>query len=303
MTTQRDPDRLIRAFLAEGRTDLPDRAYDAIRSDIERTRQRVVIGPWRPTFMNTYVKLAIAAAAVVVVAVIGFNLLPADNRQTGSPSPTPAASPTPATTPTPTVAPTPRPTAVAVFPPAGPISPGTYTAVLEGIRVSFTVSATGWVVSEGNFVGTASYGQPADVSFNMWPNSPDNVYSDPCGHTPLDPAPGYTAADLIAAAAAIPGTDLVSAPSSVTVAGRPAQHVAFTIRDDIACDPQDFWLWYDDSGRGQDWRWAGFVGDTHQVWTIDVDGKVIWIDSETFENATPEAEQTVQAFIDSIQIE
>ena len=45
MTVPRDPDARIRAFLDEGRTDLPDRAYDAVRAGIDRTRQRIVIGP------------------------------------------------------------------------------------------------------------------------------------------------------------------------------------------------------------------------------------------------------------------
>ena len=47
MTAPRDPDRLIRAFIDEGMTELPDRAYDAVRSHIDQTHQRVVIGPWR----------------------------------------------------------------------------------------------------------------------------------------------------------------------------------------------------------------------------------------------------------------
>lgn len=168
--------------------------------------------------------------------------------------------------------------------------------------MSFTVPEDGWVVTDGHFIGTESYGQPGDVSFNLWPSSPDNVYSDPCGHTPLDPVPSHTAAGLIAAAAAIPGTNLVSGPSSVTVAGLPAQHVAFTIPEDIGCDPEEFRVWYDSSGGGQDWRWAGVLGETHQVWTIDVDGKVIWINSSTW-GADAETDPTAQAFIDSIQIE
>jgi hypothetical protein len=299
MTTRRDPDRLIRAFLDEGRTQLPDRTYDAIRSDIERTRQRVVFGPWRLTRMNSYLRYAIAAAAVVIVAVIGINVLPGVIGQSVGPSATPSPSPSP----TPTAVPTPSPTAAALFPPLGPISAGTHTAVLEGITVSFTVPADGWRVSDGNFIGTQSFGQPADVSFNLWPSSPDNLYSDPCAHTPLDPAPSHTAAGLIAAAAAIPGTKLVSGPSSVTIAGRAAQHVTFTIPDGIACDPQEFRLWYDNSDGTQDWRWAGFLGNIEQVWTIDVGGKVIWINAETFKGSSPEADQAVQAFIDSIQFE
>ncbi len=105
MTTSRDPDRLIRAFLAEGQTDLPDRTYDAVRADIDRTRQRVVIGPWRDRRMNNIARLAIVAAAVVVVAVVGYNLLPGTGgvggpSATASPSPTPTPPPTPIASPT-----------------------------------------------------------------------------------------------------------------------------------------------------------------------------------------------------------
>ena len=47
MTARRDPDRLIRDFLAEGQTELADPIYDVVRAEIDRKRQRVVIGPWR----------------------------------------------------------------------------------------------------------------------------------------------------------------------------------------------------------------------------------------------------------------
>ena len=45
MTAPRDPDRLIRAFLDEGPTELPDRAYDAVRS---RHRPNTSTGRHRP---------------------------------------------------------------------------------------------------------------------------------------------------------------------------------------------------------------------------------------------------------------
>jgi hypothetical protein len=67
MTAPRNPDDLIRAFLGEGETDLPDRAFDAVRADIHQTRQRVVIGPWREPDMSTFARVAIAAIAVLTV--------------------------------------------------------------------------------------------------------------------------------------------------------------------------------------------------------------------------------------------
>jgi len=88
MNARRDPDRLIHAFLMEGQTDLADQVYDAVRSSIERKRQRVVIGPWRTPFMNKLIPIGIGAVAVVMVALVGARLL-------GTPAPSgPGAVPT-----------------------------------------------------------------------------------------------------------------------------------------------------------------------------------------------------------------
>ncbi len=76
MTAGRDPDRLIQAYLEEGLNELPDRAYDAVRSEIEHTRQRVVIGPWRLPTMSNFARYGVAAAAVVLVALLGIKFLP-----------------------------------------------------------------------------------------------------------------------------------------------------------------------------------------------------------------------------------
>jgi dipeptidyl aminopeptidase/acylaminoacyl peptidase len=67
MTTPRDPDRLVQAFLEEGPAVLPDRVLDAVRDDIHQTHQRVVFGPWRTITMPR----AVAAAAVVAVVAFG----------------------------------------------------------------------------------------------------------------------------------------------------------------------------------------------------------------------------------------
>ena len=47
MTARRDPESLIQAYLEDGPTELADRSYDAVRTEIDHRRQRVVIGPWR----------------------------------------------------------------------------------------------------------------------------------------------------------------------------------------------------------------------------------------------------------------
>ena len=60
---------------------------------------------------------------------------------------------------------------------------------------------------------------------------------------PAEPARGPSAADLAAAVATAPGTELVTGPSDVTVGGRAAKHVVLTVREDVGCDPGFFYTW------------------------------------------------------------
>ena len=92
MTTPRDPDLLLQAFLDEGPEVLPDRVLEAVQGDVHRMRQRASgIGPWRFLTMRTL----LASAAVVAVLAIGGGVLWA----TRSPEPPigsePSATPSP----------------------------------------------------------------------------------------------------------------------------------------------------------------------------------------------------------------
>src|SRR5262249_49773180 len=123
----------------------------------------------------------------------------------------------------------------------------------------------------------------------FWDSAPDNVYADPCRHTPLRPPPADSSAAFAAAVSRLPGTDLVGEPVATSIDGRPVQHVMIRVRHDIACQPMDFWRWYDDStgGRMGGYRNGAGLGALIDVWIIDVDGRRLWIDGETFEGADP----------------
>ena len=106
MTTPRDPDSLLSAYLTDGIDVLPDRVVDAVLDEAHRTRQRVVFGPRRRPVMNSTFKVILAAAAAVAVVVVGVGLAlrPPSNPSVGSdPSASPASGPT--TIPSPTLAP------------------------------------------------------------------------------------------------------------------------------------------------------------------------------------------------------
>jgi Tol biopolymer transport system component len=68
MTTPRDPDRLVRAFLDEGPTVMSDRAVESLLGEVHRTHQRAVVGPWRTLPMF---RTSLAAAAVIAAVAIG----------------------------------------------------------------------------------------------------------------------------------------------------------------------------------------------------------------------------------------
>ena len=95
MNTDRETTRIVRSWLDEGVTALPDRVLDAVLDQVPATRQRRSWWPaWRFDDMNSLAKFAIVAAAVVVVAVVGYNFLPGRGG-VGGPTATPAPSPAP----------------------------------------------------------------------------------------------------------------------------------------------------------------------------------------------------------------
>jgi hypothetical protein len=93
--SDRDVTRAIRSWLHEDRHEDVSRIAGAVLDQVETTRQRRSRWPARRfEFMNTYAKFALAAAAVLVVAVVGYNFLPGRGG-VGGPNATPSPSPAP----------------------------------------------------------------------------------------------------------------------------------------------------------------------------------------------------------------
>lgn len=303
MSSYPGSDRSITAWLeAEAPERAPDRVLTAARERIRTTQQRRLLWPVRRTaHMNAYAKLAIAAAAVLVVAVVGLNLMPVGGGPGGpvaTPTPVPSLTPSPA----PTASPTASPTPLAPFPSAGLLVAGRHTAVLEGVPLSFDLTA-GWTATRYNELGKGTFARPDGSLFVFWTSSPDNVYADPCAHTPLSEPIAPSPAGFAAAVSTLRGTDIVTPPTTVTIDGHQGVHVAIRIRDDIACLPANFYRWYDDATGGPlgGYRDASALGATIHAWIIEVDGKRVWIDGETYAGADPSVGQEQQRIIESIR--
>ncbi|HJP87540.1 MAG TPA: hypothetical protein VJ850_00695 [Candidatus Limnocylindrales bacterium] len=92
MSTDRETTRVVRSWLDEGVTKLPDRVLDLVLDQVPATPQRRSgWSAWRSYRMNTYAKLAAAAAAVLVLAVVGYQFIPR-NGGIGGPGPSPTPS-------------------------------------------------------------------------------------------------------------------------------------------------------------------------------------------------------------------
>ena len=96
MTHERDIERLLDYWLADGPAQAPDRVLDVVVDRIGRQRQRPTWRlDWRLPAMTPIIKFGAAVAAAGIVVIIGFGLLRGPTTNVGGPaaSPTQSASP------------------------------------------------------------------------------------------------------------------------------------------------------------------------------------------------------------------
>jgi hypothetical protein len=221
MTTERDPQtRTVLSWLREDAHEDAERLLLRALDEVDTTPQRRPRSARRVTDMNTYAKLAIAIAAVVVVAVAGFQLLPRTG--TGTPGAQPTATPSPTASPTPTAA----PSAMAVR--LGSLEPGQHAWIWDGPDISFRLSESGWTGLTGGDI-TLDHGQPTEVGLTPWlPGlsggfAVTHVYADACrSEGALEPFDG-TLQGLLDALDAQVSTDITV--TDTTFGGRPAKQI------------------------------------------------------------------------------
>src|SRR6187431_1820637 len=93
MKHRSDIERVMEVWMADGPTAIPDRVVDVVAARIGVQRQRRAWPFHGRTTMNPLFKLGVAAAAVLAIAVLGWNLLPGGSGPGGPPSPSPQPSP------------------------------------------------------------------------------------------------------------------------------------------------------------------------------------------------------------------
>ena len=230
MSTDRDVTRIVRSWLEEGVTALPDRVLDAVLDQVPATRQRRAWWPARRLpQMNTPIRIAMALAAVVVLAVIGVNLIARSGGVGGigaPPSPTPSPSPAP------------------TLPPSGLLAPGTYQSAF----MTFTLPA-GWSAFQ-NWAALKRNGDPPDGMAVAPDTNFATVYNDPCHWQTTAASVGPTVDNLVAALVA-QKRGLVVTPTDVTIDGFHGKQIDLMVPLNVtitACDGGQYKSWTDTTG-------------------------------------------------------
>jgi hypothetical protein len=311
MTEHDARNRIVVSWLREDGHENAERVLISTLNEIDHTPQRRSWWPaWRIDPVNTYAKVAIGVAAVAVVAVAGFNLLP---RSTGPG----AAAPSPTntlTTPSPSPSPssTPEATASLVAYTFTPFKPGAVDGDDDprddAMTFAFTAPPSWKPFGELGVFGPDGNGP--DESYVGFSAAGNSLYSDPCrtiqeeadldealstgGPAGADISFGPTVDDLATALVDHQSLD-VTVPVDVTLAGYTGKYVDLTIPDDISeCAnyrPMDVGHHYA-QGPGQRWH----------MWILDVDGVRVLVETNDFPGTPPETLAEAQAIIESLVI-
>lgn len=301
--TDRNVDQLLGAWMDLGPAVAPDRVADAARLEARTTRQTAGLMGWPPRrfpFMNTYAKLAAAAAAVALAALLGYTYLIAPN--VGGPSL--FADPTPE--PTDAISPSPSSAAAPVdfssLEAGGtPLDPGPYRIdYASPVVVTITIP-------DQPFGGNPSAWYKAGFHWGPWHQSNEaalgfidvrQISANPCvgGFEPEDVL-GPTAEDLADAIEEMVGIDV--ARSDATVDGFPGFELEVTGSSERPAECVDepmMWL----TNQGDLFPMPN-AGKTDRLWILDVDGERLVIAAA----ADPDGlyADELDQLIESIQIE
>jgi hypothetical protein len=287
MSADREATRIVRSWLEDGVTRLPDNVLDAVLDQLPSTHQRRAT--WWPVRrlldMNKTLALSAAAAAIVLVAIVGFGLLRPGGLNFGAP----------AETPIPTATPEPR----ALI--EGAQGPGTFSTVPGGDnpdedppQIVFDMPE-GWAANRTFFIGAENESGGANLFFIQ----PSGLHSDPClanSGTP-DVSVGSSAESFAAALAAHASYDAIRT-GDVLIGGHDAIRMELETPLDLdysTCERGQFWLW--------DAPLYGEEANRYDLWIIDLDGTTMVLLSNVGDSTSPELREQRDAIIDSLRIE
>ena len=273
MTAELDTTRVVRAWLEEGVTRLPDRVLDAVLADIPQTQQRRRSGSglasWR---RSTWVRLLVAVM-MLVIAAASLALVAGAFRGP----------------------PVPRPFDIR------PLDAGRY--VIDRpfpVRISLDLPA-GWQGADlGSGIAQVSRvdeeADPGGLTFT----TVEAVYPDPCHWNDASievVPPGVDA--LVGALTTLDGV-AVTSPTDTQLGGYQTRSVTLTAPQDFAgCSTPEprFRIWGHPDGH--------FLapGERNQIWVTQIGSTRLVVSSEVFPATSPAVAEELAAIIASIRFE
>ena len=303
MSADRDVTRIVRSWLHEDAHEDADRILNLVLEEIDTTPQRRPSWVARrfPPMNSNFVRVALVAAALVIIAVVGYRFLGDSN--TGDPDAT--------QTPQPTASP-------AVIPPLhedGPLAAGTYRLrpfASGTMTVDATVPGGGWLGGPPNAIGgpVGESNGPNGVSLTFF--NAETINSDPChwdkdgsGNAPPvgDIEVGPTVDDLAEALAANASYESTT-PVAATLDGFSGKRLELQlVPDPSGCDTwsgevdQYFVFGGRDGGL-----FAQGGANTWQVTIVDVEGTRLIAVLISYAETSSEDLSAAQAILDSVVI-
>lgn len=248
----------------------------------------------------TVATLARSWRTVVSVAIVVIATIPIAAGSSAASDETTSPDTTDQATPPTTAAPSETPASLDVT--ATALEPTIGTSIVGDVRVTFIVP-DGWENNGGWFVLKAD----SEPIFGAVFDRVGNIFSDPCQWVELDPPPGPSVDDLVAAFASVPGLD-VSAATDVTVDGFHGKEIEFTVPDftEGECTDGYFAIWQDPfhaGGGPQGPNYAAPQNAHHRLWILDADGTRLVIGGRWFPDTSQQDLDDLDTILNSIQID
>jgi hypothetical protein len=300
MSTDRDVIRIVRSWLHEDAYEDADRILNLVLDEIDTTPQRSASWLARrfPPMNSNFVRVALVAAALVIVAVVGYQFLGDSN--TGGPDMTPAV--------------TPEPSAAVIPPlPEGALAAGTYRLRGPGtMTIDATVPDGGWFGGPPNAIGgpVGESNGPNGVAVAFF--NAQTINSDPChwdklgnGSAPPegDIEVGPTVDDLTEALAGSSAYDSTT-PVEVTLGGFSGKRLDLQLSPDPAgCDnfegeENQYFVF----GGPEGGQFAQGGANTWQVTIVDVEGTRLIAVLISYAETSSEHLSAAQGILESVII-
>ena len=277
MNERSDIDRVLVQWLADGPSEMPDRVVDIVADRIGRQRQRRPWRlSWRPFDMNSAIKIGAAIAAVLVLAVAGWNLLPGSSGLVGQPGATASPSPTAS----PTSSPAQRSAAM----------------VVQQKPISWTVKLPANWGNEGWFV-TPGQGPSGPTGIAVAAPGAINVPSDPCDGVGKEP--GAMTPDDVVTALRSRSDLVVSNVIDATLDGHAGKRVDIQAPADLSACADLYIIMAEPSGAGFH---AQGPSQKIRMWIVDVGGEPTVFQINYFAATPAEDLAAAEAIVDSITI-